>query len=367
MSRTGSFPLRVAYDLLEKNGRKSSVILDPFCGKGTSLLAARMLGHKAYGIDIAPEAVICSTAKLVNVKFDEICRYIERLPVENVEIVQVPDSVKVFFHPSTLSQVLSIRDRLMRDVHSKSKKRCAQAHVTLTLLLGLLHGHSSYSLSIPSAHAYSMAPNYVAKYAANHALVAPIRDVKACLIKKASRSLKQTLPELSDYSVKQGSALDCSSIFPELLGRADLILTSPPYLNAQTYAKDNWLRLWLLGYDYKVLQKNYIETGSIRRYEIFMIRVFKEISLMLKRGGKFICIAGDVRVRNYKNGQKVDQIFQTGRFLENLCKIGDINFQVEEHERHDVPSESRYFHALNGSNGHSKHKLVERSFIARKM
>jgi DNA modification methylase len=46
MSRTGSFPLHVAYSLLRKYTQPPAVVFDPFCGKGTSLLAARLLGSR---------------------------------------------------------------------------------------------------------------------------------------------------------------------------------------------------------------------------------------------------------------------------------------------------------------------------------
>jgi DNA modification methylase len=64
MSRTGSFPLSLALSLVDRHSLPGETVLDPFCGKGTTLLAARLLGRKAFGMDVAPEAVICTAAKL---------------------------------------------------------------------------------------------------------------------------------------------------------------------------------------------------------------------------------------------------------------------------------------------------------------
>lgn len=365
MSRTGSFPLRVAYNLLKEYGKRQTIVFDPFCGKGTTLLAARMLGYHAYGMDIAPEAVICTLSKLVDTNLESVHRYIKTLSLNNQTLANVPNDILNFFHPSTLKQILSIRDRLIRDVRSKNKNRRANAHFVLANLLGILHGHASYSLSIPSAHAYSMSPAYVAKFAMKHGLKAPIRDVRSCLAEKISRCLSIPPPNSVEFAIKLGSALHCTTMFPELVGKVQLILTSPPYLNAQTYAKDNWLRLWLLGYDYKAIRNDYIETGSINRYENYMEQVFKEIYIMMKSGGRLICIAGDVRLNNH-NGSGLYKIFQTGTFLAELCGTKEIGFKIERYEVHNVPSNNRYFHALNGSNGHSKRDLVERVFVARK-
>lgn len=364
MSRTGSFPLRVAHQLLARYaGVNSRVILDPFCGKGTSLLASRMLGYSAYGIDVAPEAVICASAKMAGVQLEEVVKYIRKLPTPNERLNPVPAPLKSFFHAVTLSQILVIRDKLMVDFQSMNEKKRDRAAVTLACLLGILHGHASYSLSVSSAHAFSMSPAYVGRYALAHGLTPPIQDVRACLIKKISSCLNIELPAKVPNQVRRGSALNSSAIFPSLVGKVDLILTSPPYLNAQTYAKDNWLRLWLLGYDYRDLQADYLQTGSIQRYEDKMKSVFVELSAMLKVGGRLICIAGDVN--SSTNGHR--ELFKTGLSLARICDSSAFGLKVENRERHKVLSNNRYLHSISQSNGHSEHDLIERVFVARKL
>jgi DNA modification methylase len=367
MARTGSFPLRVAVDLLAEYGSSSGVVLDPFCGKGTTLLAARLLRLSAFGLDVAPEAVICSSAKLLNIDLEHLLIYISRLRIKGAgSLNEVPSSVKVFFHRKTLRQILSIRDALIRDAMSKERETRSNAVFTLAILLGIAHGHASYSLSISSAHAFSMAPDYVARYAALNGLEAPIRDVKSCLIQKAHRCLDVALPEPVEGEVRLGSSLNCSSVFPELVGKVDLILTSPPYLNRQTYAKDNWLRLWLLGYDHKAIRRNYIETGSPRLYRQYMEKVFMEFAALLKNGGRLICIAGDVALPKAKREGQRRSVFQTGSLLAELAQSERVGLRVEMQQHQVVNRATRYLHALSRSNGHSPTTLVERIFVARK-
>src|ERR1043166_9596795 len=165
MARTGSFPLRVASRLLRKYGKTTAVVLDPFCGKGTTLLSARLLGFQAYGMDIAPEAIACSRAKLVNVSMSDVCKYIEMLPNTPSSLKDVPTDVRAFFSSSTISQIITIRDRLIVDRKSPVASVRARADFVLGVLLGILHGHASYSLSVPCAHAFSMSPRYVKRFA----------------------------------------------------------------------------------------------------------------------------------------------------------------------------------------------------------
>lgn len=72
MSRTGSFPLELAVGLIESHAAAGSVVLDPFCGKGTTLLAARLLGGFAAGMDVGPDAVFGAVAKMLQVDVDDV-------------------------------------------------------------------------------------------------------------------------------------------------------------------------------------------------------------------------------------------------------------------------------------------------------
>jgi DNA methylase len=364
MSRTGSFPLEVASRFIRRYCKSPSTILDPFCGKGTTLLAARLLGHRAYGLDIAPEAVVCSSAKLASVTLPAFTKYLTSIRLGLPSLDAVPDTVLTFFEPTTLKQILSLRTRLLKDLRSESKSIRSHANFGLGCLLGILHGHASYSLSIPSAHAFSMAPSYVARFATTHRLRAPMRDVKACLLLKAAVLLQERLPNAVRGEVRHGCARELTSHFPRLKGKVDMILTSPPYLSAQTYAKDNWLRLWLLGYDQRELKGSYIETGSVSTYRGLMTDVLRDCCAMLRPGGFLVCVAGDVRRKMTRDKTTVRTVFRTGSYLSRLASDVSPDLTVLVSGRHQVKSTSRYFHSLSKSNGHGNRSLTERYFVA---
>jgi site-specific DNA-methyltransferase (adenine-specific) len=56
-------PLRIIYSM---PGNQKKVVLDPFCGAGTTLVAARLLGHNYIGIDISPDYVDLARERLEN-------------------------------------------------------------------------------------------------------------------------------------------------------------------------------------------------------------------------------------------------------------------------------------------------------------
>jgi site-specific DNA-methyltransferase (adenine-specific) len=360
MARNGSFPLSVAQNLLRRYARPGNVVLDPFCGKGTSLLAARSLGCSAFGLDVAPEAVATASAKLQNVALQDVLDYLRNLRLQKRSLHPIPPEIHTFFHRDTLAQLLTIRDTVIADANSSNVVKRGCAIVTLGLLLGVLHGHASYSLSISSAHAYSMAPAYVARFAKQKGLVPPLRDVRDCLIAKALT----TVPPTSGYcvgDVRLGSALNSHDVFPDLRSAVDVMLTSPPYLDRQTYAKDNWLRLWLLGYSYKLLKPTYLETGSVARYTTAMRAFFLSSAKLLRPDGFLICIAGDVRRRRGANVE----YFETGTLLAEICQHTGL-FSIRTRETHDVRANSTYLHALSKTLGHTKRNLTERIFVAQR-
>jgi len=87
----------------------------------------------------------------------------------------------------------------------------------------------------------------------------------------------------------------------KLAGTFDAIITSPPYMNALDYVRDNRLRLWLVR---RALPASPDSRAGPRgkRFRQLMIRSLRNILPRLRKGGHLILVIGDCR----RGGARID-------------------------------------------------------------
>ncbi|MCS7145987.1 MAG: DNA methyltransferase [Nitrososphaerota archaeon] len=338
-SRTGSFPPALAYYYIEKYSRPGDVVLDPFSGKGTAPLEACRTGRLGIGNDLAPEAYVLTHAKVKPITYGRVLEWVSRnrAVLEKGVELDVPEEVKVFYHRATLRQILAARE-LLREDNSRT------GMFIKALILGILHGSSSQSLSIKCSHSFSMSPGYVAKSTKILRLKKPRRDIIKCLLAKAQRVL-QNHEHLLDG---EAYGTDARRL-PLPSESVDFIITSPPYLNMQTYAWDNWLRLWFLGHNYKNVASKLFHSNSLEKFATFMEEFLREAYRVLKWNKACVVVLGVVR----KNGHVID----LGEFVEPLAvRTG---FEVRRIVYDNIPKENKYLMYLDAKQGVSGEVILE--------
>jgi hypothetical protein len=292
-SRVGGFPPALARYFVAKYSQRGDRVLDPFCGKGTALFEAGRLGRIPLGGDVAPDAVMLSRAKTRPVQVVDVAGYIESLNVSRATKCIVPPDVRLFYSSSTLKQMVSIRSQLLSDAE-RSSAIGDVARFVLGVFLGLAHGHSRLALSLPCNQCFAMAPRYVRRYVKINGLRRPSRDVRQCLLDRSMTCL----PFPSAFSagvVSERAAHTVRSYACRPEGRVRLILTSPPYLNRQTYLKDSWLRLWWLGRDGKESRKQSLETGSVSAFVDGMTSTLDALADVTSADGRLVLVCGHAK------------------------------------------------------------------------
>jgi len=221
-------------------------VLDPFCGRGTTLFAARAAGLPSVGVDSSPVAAAIAEAKLCWSTPDQVVAEGERILAETPEPENIPagEFWKMCFHPDTLRALCVIREALVRDCRSDARK------LLRALLLGRLHGPlrkaSPSYLSNQMPRTYASKPAYAVRFWRERSLEPPRVDLLD-LVRRSAPLYFGAMPP----RVGAGGGVHCGDArtisLSELGGPFAWTITSPPYYGMRTYVPDQWLRYWFLG------------------------------------------------------------------------------------------------------------------------
>ena len=307
-SYQGMFPAKVAHYFIQRYSELDDLVVDPFSGRGTTALQARVEGRRTVANDLSPLAYVLSAAKVNPPKWHKIQAFIDDVEKDyrkqSMRDIDVPADIEMLFHDNTLRQIYFIRERLLRKTITNWD---ANELMLAGALAGIMHGGwrrdgSSQYLSISMPNTFSMSPTYVQKYIKENGLqkldqdvFAKLRDKLARLYLDASEGPIGTAFHADAASLLSGSALKPASV--------DLVVTSPPYLHVVNYGTANWIRLWLLGLDgvgrdqgegRKKLDADLDHRHTFTSYKAFMLRTVLGIQSVLKPGGVAVLVIGDV-------------------------------------------------------------------------
>ena len=299
-SYLGTFPAGLARSLITMLSDEGDVVLDPFAGRGTSLLEARACGRIPLASDLNPIAIALTCAKNVDVTLRQVLERLDRLeraydpqiylPEAHVE----PNEIQLIFHVRTLAQLCYMRRRLV-------PAETAVDTFLVGAVLGVMHGSerqdgsSSYaSISMPNT--FSMSPEYVRRFVEIKRLQRVERNVFELLRRKVERLFKNYTPLTSSGVVVRADAKAIADMpeLAEFAGRVKLVLTSPPYLDVVNYAKQNWIRLWFLGEGANDVHSALDDNLTLNGWLEFMDQALHQAARMINPEGVIVFVIGDV-------------------------------------------------------------------------
>lgn len=230
--KEGFAPEIVEYAI--KGSNKTNLILDPFCGVGTTLLTAKQHQINSIGVDASPLAVFASKTKTEDYSNEDL-ENVEMF-IQNIGAIlktQRSDqqlrwdfelfSPRAAFPKRNYNQILALREAIEQH----------EGRVRNILLMALLSTLPQASIIMKDGGVLKIKKN-------KHAL--PAKEIFKRKTKQIIRDLKeQTATGHSPQTfLGDARALDIPS------ESIDLIVTSPPYLNNIDYSKIYGLELSLL-------------------------------------------------------------------------------------------------------------------------
>ena len=250
------FPLEFPLEALAK-APAGTWVLDPFCGRGTTLFAARLLGLPSVGIDVSPVAYALAAAKLSAASPDDVVQRADEILASQSDVdLPTGEFWDLAYDPSTLRQLALLRASL---VHAED-----DVSVLLrALVLGILHG--PLNKGVPSYASNQMPRTYATKpagairYWRANGLGPPRVNVLDVLRRRVAWVLAATPAPSQGFAIHG----DCRQVLPTLPVRFSWVVTSPPYLGMRTYVPDQWLRFWFLGGPSRV---SYSAEGQVGRW-----------------------------------------------------------------------------------------------------
>ncbi len=360
LSAIHPFPARMAPELARRwldavpaGGR----VLDPMCGSGTVARAAVEAGLPCVGTDVDPLAVLIARVwttplEVARIPGDaaDLVREAEALSERHVEQTTDPATrrfISYWFAPpqeSELARLATLLGRRTGPIKGALAVALSRIIVSKEMMASLARDTShSRPHKVAQSNDFDVYAGFLrsARYVARRLEPGKIRsqaDIR--------RADARTLGDIEDASF-------------------DLVLTSPPYLNAIDYLRGHRLALVWLGYELAPLsairstsvgsERIMPETDALRSVERFVIGpqnsrfaprhlgwlrryasdmhdVLRQLARVIKRSGRVVLVLGN----SFLRGAVIDN----ARLIESLART--VGFEADERLVREIPARRRY-------------------------
>ncbi len=341
--------------------QKTLRVLDPMAGSGTVLAVARSNGHRAYGVDLDPLAVLIASVWTRTVDEEQLRDKAEEVldrAKKNFATIttaqaypnaddETREFIRYWFDDYARRQLTALSEVISRvhDDHTRDVLWCAFSRLIITKQAGA-------SLAMDLSHSR---PHRQFKRAPikpfNRFISAVETVISNCPHRGSERVGPTPVVRLGDARML---SIDSESI--------DLVLTSPPYLNAIDYMRCSKFSLVWMGYTIEMIRQirnrsvgaeaaseealnsEWIKSvtnelklkpalssrnhGFLARYILDMGHALGEAFRVLRHGGRAVYVVGDSTNR--------------GTFIRNSLVVSAV---AERHGLSLVSKQSRYLPA----------------------
>src|SRR5258705_6512964 len=251
-----TFPARmaasIALEQLQKKKRPLRV-LDPMAGSGTTIVIAQSEGHYAVGFDTDPLAVLIAKAWCTNLNIDSVrqaAKIAQRQAASLARGLSLRDAypcskddeetrhfLRYWFDPTNRRQLTSLAS-----VISQQQNEAIKTILWCALSRLIIAKEVAVSLAMDLSHSR---PHRVRERAPIKAFDHFLSAVETCL---------SSLPGKGKHNGKASLNLGDARNLPLASKSIDLVITSPPYLNAIDYMRCHKFSLIWMGYSIEHLR-----------------------------------------------------------------------------------------------------------------
>ena len=279
---------------IERLTEPGDAVYDPLMGRGTTLLEAWLLKRRPLGNDINPLSRVLLEPRINPPPLEAVAQRLDCIDLSTA--AEEFKELEVFYHPNTLRQIIALKEYLLK---REEEGELDQIDRWIRMVaINRLTGHSNGFFSV-----YSMPPNQAVSIASQRKInerreqIPDERDIVPRILKKSSSLLRDYLGSpLTDHGQLLSALLttdEASDVTGIEAGSAQLVVTSPPFLDVVNYQADNWLRCWFLGLDSSEIGISQLR--NVDDWVAAMTAVMRDLRRIVTPGGHVAFEVGEVR------------------------------------------------------------------------
>lgn len=326
--------------------RKGNIILDPFCGSGTTVVEGAINGINSVGIDLNPIAYIISKAKSNRYEESDIC-LINKIIDQIKEINGVPTNIEIpdfpnrshWFQDNVCLELADLKAKIniVENQNVKDLLLCAFSKIIVRVSNQDSEvRYTAKNKNIQNGTVYSLFVETLLNY------VDILKSSEFQVLAKTEIFNGDTIIELQQFN---------DNYF-------DFIITSPPYINTFDYYLYHKLRMFWLDYDHRYVRQKEIgnhhridkkdfETAK-KEYVDSMSNIMNELSRVSKPKSNFVMIIGDGIVR----GITIDM----SQIISEICQ--DSNYKIQSIESVNLSETTRSFNRKFSNASKKEHSII---------
>ena len=278
---------------------RPSLVIDPFCGSGTTLVEAKMLGIDSYGADISEFNCLLSKVKTDYYDAEEV----EREILDALQQSEDPNPSRVlemqgryaassylqdWFAPQALSELRAYQSVIV------------QYHYQDVLKIILSRSARSARLTTHFDLDFPQKPQTEPYQCYKHSRICQPTQTARQFLKRYSLDTAKRIREFVKLQGDAFSGVICGDSRYVEFPRCDLVITSPPYVGLIDYHEQHRYAYELLGLNWNEESeiggaKGGISLTAQQSYLENIEQVFRNVKKSLKDGSRVVVIVHDRR------------------------------------------------------------------------